>query len=350
MMSMLASLPPASSRARGRRSTGRDPPPATIRTPAFEDAGGARWSSSGAASSTSHRVRVVEIIRASSVPVSPVDRTVSAVDRLDQQLRGRIEMTHRQKISLMSVFLTLFSCQGPPPRTVVAEPSLEDRAASAGWHGGRPWMEQHLDGVKIAARGNLDLLLVGDSITQSWGGEGRRVGVTAAGVFERFFGQLRVGNLGISGDRTQHLLWRIENGTLDGADPAVIVILIGTNNITHDPPAEIALGIESVVKATRNKAPDALILLHPILPRGTTAADQGRQDCAEVNAAIGHLGELQAVEILDLTDVFLAADQELHTHLYRPDALHLSPAGYEAWARALAPRLRLAGLAVAKRP
>ena len=259
-------------------------------------------------------------------------------------------MTHRQSVSLLSVFLTLFSCQGPPPRTVVPVPSLEDRAAAAGWHGGRPWMDQHLDGVKIAAQGNRDLLLVGDSITQSWGGEGRRVGVTAAGALERFFGQLRVGNLGISGDRTQHLLWRIENGTLGGADPAVIVILIGTNNITQDPPAEIAIGIEAVVNATRNKAPDALILLHPIFPRGKTAADQGRRDVAEVNAAIGHLGELEAVEILDLTDVFLEADQQLRTHLYRPDALHLSPAGYEAWARALAPRLRLAGLAIAGQP
>ncbi|RTZ92194.1 MAG: hypothetical protein DSY92_02875, partial [Planctomycetota bacterium] len=111
-------------------------------------------------------------------------------------------MTHRQSVSLLSVFLTLFSCQGPPPRTVVPVPSLEDRAAAAGWHGGRPWMDQHLDGVKIAAQGNRDLLLVGDSITQSWGGEGRRVGVTAAGALERFFGQLRVGNLGISGDQT----------------------------------------------------------------------------------------------------------------------------------------------------
>ncbi|MGE4613769.1 MAG: hypothetical protein AAEJ46_05480, partial [Planctomycetota bacterium] len=65
------------------------------------------------------------------------------------------------------------------------------------------------------------------------------------------------------------------------------------------------------------------------------------------NAAIGHLDELEAVEILDLTDVFLQANGEMRSHLYRPDALHLSAAGYEAWARALAPRLRLAGLAIA---
>ena len=255
-------------------------------------------------------------------------------------------MTHRQKISLMSVFLTLFSCQGPPPRTVVAEPSLEDRAASAGWHGGRPWMDQHLDGVKIAARGNLDLLLVGDSITQSWGGEGRRVGVTAAGVFERFFGQLRVGNLGISGDRTQHLLWRIENGTLDGADPAVIVILIGTNNITHDPPADIARGIEAVVEATRIAAPDSRIILHPIFPRGKTAEDPGRQDVEATNARIQPLARLDGVEILDLEDVFLGTDQMARSDLYRGDYLHLSPAGYEAWARALVPRLEAIGLTV----
>ena len=259
-------------------------------------------------------------------------------------------MSTRQRFSLMSVLLILFSCHNPPPRTVVAEPSLEDRAAAAGWHDGRPWMDQHLDGVKIAAQGNWDLLLLGDSITQSWGGPGRRVGSPAARVFQHFFGNIRVGNLGISGDRTQHLLWRIENGTLDGTDPKVIVILIGTNNIHDDHPDDIALGIEAVVAATRNKAPDALILLHPILPRGKTADDQGRRDVVTVNEQLDHLGDLQGVEIIDLADDFLKPDGTIRAKLYSPDALHLSVAGYEAWARALAPRLRAAGLEIPDEP
>lgn len=255
-------------------------------------------------------------------------------------------MSIRQPLLLMGVLLTLFSCHNPPPRTVVAEPSLEDRASAAGWHGGRPWMDQHLDGVKIAAQGDWDLLLVGDSITQSWGGPGRRVGSPAAAVFQRFFGNIRVGNLGISGDRTQHLLWRIENGTLDGADPQVIVILIGTNNISHDPPTDIATGIDAVVAAARNKAPDALILLHPILPRGKTADDPGRQDVVLVNEQLDHLGDLEGVEIVDLAEDFLKPDGTIRAKLYSPDALHLSVAGYEAWAKALAPRLRAAGLEI----
>ena len=259
-------------------------------------------------------------------------------------------MSTRQRFSLMSVLLILFSCHNPPPRTVVAEPSLEDRAAAAGWHDGRPWMDQHLDGVKIAAQGNWDLLLLGDSITQSWGGPGRRVGSPAARAFQHFFGNIRVGNLGISGDRTQHLLWRIENGTLDGADPKVIVILIGTNNIHSDHPDDIARGISAVVAATRNEAPDALILLHPILPRGKTADDPGRRDVVLVNEQLDHLGDLQGVEIVDLAEDFLKPDGTIRAKLYSPDALHLAVAGYEAWAKALAPRLRAAGLEIPDGP
>ncbi len=249
-------------------------------------------------------------------------------------------MSRNITLLLSSTLLLLTCCSGPIPRTAIAQPSQETRAAAAGWHGGRPWIDQHLDGVKIAAEGPLDLMLLGDSITQSWGGPGRQVGSAAAAVHEKWFGQLKVGNLGISGDRTQHLLWRIENGTLEGADPAVIVILIGTNNITHDPPTQIAQGIEAVLHATRRAAPDAKILLHPILPRGKTAEDRGRQDVEETNKRIQQLARLDNVEIIDMTAIFLDADGGARTDLYRGDFLHLSAAGYEAWATALAPHLQ----------
>lgn len=251
-----------------------------------------------------------------------------------------------RNLSSLIILLILISCQGPAPRTVLPVPSLEDRAAAAGWHDGRPWMDQHLDGLKIATDGKCDLLLLGDSITQSWGGPGRRVGAPASEVFQHWFGQIRVGNLGISGDRTQHLLWRIENGALDGANPKVIVILIGTNNIGHDPPTDIALGIEAVVKATRKKASEALILLHPILARGKTPDDRGRRDVAAVNEQLRHLEKFEQVEIIDLDPMFLRKDGSIYGDLYRSDALHLSATGYEAWARALAPRLRATGLAI----
>ena len=99
--------------------------------------------------------------------------------------------------------------------------------------GGQPdanWMKRHEGFVKIAKRGDVDVLFLGDSITDAWGGEGHNPRSAGARIFQEEFVPLKAANFGIGGDRTQHVLWRLQNGELDGIQPKVVMLMIGTNN------------------------------------------------------------------------------------------------------------------------
>lgn len=232
------------------------------------------------------------------------------------------------------LLIMLAGCAVAPP-TMVPVPSEETRAGAAGWLEGRPWIAQHEDGVALAKRGPWDLYFLGDSITQSWGGRGRKVSAPASEVWKEEFSHLRSANLGISGDRTQHLLWRIENGALEGALPRVIVIMIGTNNLPHDDAAQIARGIEAVVKAVLDHAPRSQVLLHPILPRGRHPDHPMRIKGARVNLEIAHLDTTDRLTIVDLEPHFTDEKGSQVEDLFRGDQLHLAIGGYRMWARVL---------------
>jgi lysophospholipase L1-like esterase len=213
-------------------------------------------------------------------------------------------------------------------------PSSEDRAAAAGWTAGGTWLDQHEDINRIAAEGQLDLVLLGDSITQSWGGPGRNVATADAKLWDEFFSDRRAANFGISGDRTQHLLWRIAHGNLAGIDPKAVVVLIGTNNLADDSAEEIAAGIELIVRRIEEKLPQAKIVLCSILPRGESSDPLGAKARA-VNEQIAPLANQRTTIWLDLTPSFVDADGGLRSELYSGDKLHLSIAGYREWGEAL---------------
>lgn len=228
------------------------------------------------------------------------------------------------------IFALLASCAAPA--TVAPVPSAEDRAAAAGWGAGT-WMDQHEQICRIGRDGLTpapELVFLGDSITQSWGGPGRAVHAAAPEVWNRHYGGRRAANFGIAGDRTQHLLWRLQHGALDGLAPRAIVILIGTNNVGADAPEEIARGIEAVAEEAHRRAPAAQLLVLGVLPRGLTADDAGRVAAQQVNAAV-------RVPVLDLTLAFTHPDGSLRAELYAGDGLHLSPAGYAVWAASIEP-------------
>jgi lysophospholipase L1-like esterase len=238
-------------------------------------------------------------------------------------------------IFLLPIVLAAGLCQEDVQQeTTVPIPSTEDRAAAAGWHGGRAWRLQHEDCIKIAREHN-DIILLGDSITQSFGGAGRRTGQPAREIIDRLFEGHRVGNMGISGDRTQHLLWRLQNGALEGPPPRAYVIAIGTNNIGIDDPDAIAAGIERIVALLLDSRRGTPILLCPILPRGLEPGDPARMSAQAVNDRIRLLVDEEQIRWIECEDDFVKENGALRSALYADDGLHLALPGYEVWGRAI---------------
>ncbi len=190
------------------------------------------------------------------------------------------------------------------------------------------WMEMHKSFLVVAKKGNVDLLFLGDSITQGW---------NENSVWQRFYGPRHAANFGIGGDRTQHVLWRIQNGELDGIAPKVTVLMIGTNNLHDDSPDEIAQGIKSIVTEVRSRLPKTQILLLGVFPRGPKP-DAYRERIKSINEKIAPLDDGAHVRYLDIGKAFLTEDGSIDKEVM-PDYLHLSVKGYRIWADAMEPTL-----------
>lgn len=198
-----------------------------------------------------------------------------------------------------------------------------------------PWMKRHLGFVEIARQpADCQVLFLGDSITDHWRSKGLE-------TWNANFAPLGAVNFGISGDRTQHLLWRLQNGEIGALRPKAVVLMIGTNNIglnsdkktPRNQLPEIAQGVEANVRYLRQQLPDAKILLLAIFPRGEKDSKE-RADVAEVNRNIAKLADGQHVFFLDLGPKFLEPDGTLPKSLM-PDLLHPNAKGYEIWAEAI---------------
>ncbi|MFH0945054.1 MAG: sulfatase/phosphatase domain-containing protein [Planctomycetota bacterium] len=186
-------------------------------------------------------------------------------------------------------------------------------------------------------RGDVDLVFIGDSITQGFEGAG-------AGLWEQYYGERRAVNLGFSGDRTEHLLWRLQYGNLKGIEPKAAVVMIGTNNTGHSmqDPEEVAAGIREVLDLIQEKSPQTRVLLLGIFPRGRTPDDLGRINNEMINQIIRRFAD-ERVRYLDIGPVFLEADGTLSEKVM-PDALHLSEEGYRRWVEAIEPALKAWGV------
>lgn len=198
------------------------------------------------------------------------------------------------------------------------------------------WMQRHEKFVEMAKAGDINVLFLGDSITDAWGGEGHRENAPGASIFKEEFEPLGAANFGIGGDRTQHVLWRLQNGEFDDIKPKVVMLMIGTNNSNgNDNTAEeIADGVKAIVKEIHTRSPETKVLLLAVFPRGEKPNAQ-REKIAQVNEIISKLDdEGKTVKYLDIGDQFLEEDGTLPKEIM-PDFLHLSPAGYRIWADAV---------------
>ncbi len=206
------------------------------------------------------------------------------------------------------------------------------------------WLQRHEAFVAEARRGGIDVLFLGDSITDFWRDTDPQRGGRA--VWDREFAPLHAANFGISADRTQHVLWRLEHGEADGFQPKVVVLMIGTNNTglerdgrtVRNTTPEVIEGVTAVVHELRVKFPDAKILFLAIFPRGAAHSAQ-RAQVAEVNQALAKLDDGKHVFFLDIGGRFLGPDGEIPRDVM-PDGLHPSLKGYEIWADAIREPLR----------
>ena len=192
------------------------------------------------------------------------------------------------------------------------------------------WMKKHHEFNERAKKGNVDLLFIGDSITEGWDEDGKE-------VWAKYYGTRKASNIGFSGDRTQHILWRLDHGNVDGIQPKLVVLMIGTNNWQDNTTDEIAEGVETVVHRLNEKLPKSKVLLMAILPRDDHV-EETREKFKNVNERIAKLADGKTVTFLDLTAKFLNPDGKLNTEAL-PDLVHLGPKGFEIWAEAIEPEV-----------
>jgi len=228
--------------------------------------------------------------------------------------------------------LFLLACACAVTATVAANTAVEPELRA---EAGANWLKRHEFFVDIASRQTgCQVLFLGDSITDFWRER-------ALGVWGLHFGHYAAENFGISGDRTQHLLWRLRNGEIGNLRPRAIVLMIGTNNTGYETgkktkrntPAEAAEGVKAVVGCLREKLPDTKILLLAVFPRGEKD-DPQRAEVNQINEIISKLNDGKSIFYLDIGGKFLQPDGTLPRDIM-PDLLHPNLKGYQIWADAI---------------
>ena len=190
--------------------------------------------------------------------------------------------------------------------------------------------------------GSCDVVFIGDSITQGWEGSGKN-------VWAQYYGKRKCLDFGVGGDRTEHVLWRIENGQLAGLKPKAAVLMIGTNNSNKNKDgteqyseSEILEGIQAIVKQIRERLPDTKVLVLGIFPRGQNFNPQ-RGKLLQINQALAKMADGKMIHYLDFGPQLIESDGSISKSLM-PDYLHLTEDGYKIWADAIEPKLKEMGV------
>jgi beta-glucosidase len=205
------------------------------------------------------------------------------------------------------------------------------------------WAKRHQEIVNRVKQGNVDLLLIGDSITHGWDWDdwGQQ-------VRREYYDNRNVLNMGFTGDRTQHVLWRLQNGEIDNIKPKLAIVMIGTNNSngTDNTPQEIADGIKAIVCELRTKLPQTKILILAIFPRGDVNQMQDGKSNAVINPQweknnlasklASKVADNKMIFYMDINKKFLN-DKGVLTREIFPDLLHPRKKGYQIWAEAIEP-------------
>lgn len=214
------------------------------------------------------------------------------------------------------VFTTSLSIWGAPPPSIIASERTD-----AVFQNRRQQMTER------RAAGKIDLLFLGDSITQRWDD----------GVWQKYYGNRQAANFGVDGDRTEHVLWRLQQGDVKGLSPRAVVLLIGVNNCRRDPSADIAAGIVAIVDELTKELPETRILVLGIFPMGPVP-NVYRDRVALANLLVKDQLSTRNTTFVDIGREFLGPDREISQETM-PDHLHLSTEGYEIFAKAIEPHI-----------
>ncbi len=190
--------------------------------------------------------------------------------------------------------------------------------------------------------GRIDVYFEGDSITRRWGATDYPQ--LLENWKKNFFGW-NAADFGWGADRVQNVLWRLENGELDGVNPKVIVLLAGTNNVGNKTPAngidaavdDVTRGLAAVVRVMQSKAPDATIILTGIFARNDNMVVI--PEISAINANLAKMADGRKIRYLDINGQLADGDGNLREGMMNADKLHPSIAGYQVWADALTPIL-----------
>jgi lysophospholipase L1-like esterase len=202
------------------------------------------------------------------------------------------------------------------------------------------WNTRHAEVLKVKDAINPEIVLIGDSITHFWGGEPAGPRKNGPKAWADAFGTMRVLNLGFGWDRTQNVLWRLDNGEFDGLKPKVVVLHIGTNNFSGtknaraSTPPEVAAGIAAICARIKTKSPETKIILMAVFPRGFSPKDGFRPKIAALNELLTAFAKESGLIYLDIGPKMLDTEGNLPKDIMG-DGVHPTEKGYAIWAAAL---------------
>ena len=232
-------------------------------------------------------------------------------------------------ISSLALALFMFSCVAQE-QPLSVKPVVQDAKWAVKW-----WMPRHKE--KLAQKdkmGKVDLVFLGDSITHAFDNKGKE-------VWKQYYEKRHAINIGFSGDRTEHVLWRLNNGAVDGIKPKLLVMMIGTNNTGHrmDKAEDTALGIKTILETLGKKLPNTKVLMLAVFPRGAKADDSKRVRNVEINKIIETYADNKKVFWQNINDKFLDKDGVLQKSVMK-DLLHPNKDQYKVWADAIEPKIK----------
>lgn len=210
--------------------------------------------------------------------------------------------------------------------------------SGAGWVEGNDWHKVSEEISSVLSKRQISVLLLGNSITQGFGGSRQIVTYKPGkGSLDKAMPGISWESAGISGDRTQHLVWRVSNGNYEKAKPKVVFITIGVNNVTGgDSAYDIAQGISMLADSAAHKFSSAKIILFGLLPVGLDPNGENRTKYKEIHKLLAKLKFSSDIEYINPNDWFVNSDDSLKEELYSGDHLHLSQEGYDMWSLKIA--------------